>query len=358
MLIAKKIDRRNFFQIIGLGLSYNIFHRSGFPEDAMFINESFAPGTMNIGIGTMNYIPPYINLHKTGELKRRATVLFDIMRKCTLCPRECNTDRLSGQRGDCKANGELEISSVVPHYGEEPELVGKNGSGTIFFTNCPLHCVFCINYEISHYGKGQGRSVKYLAEAMLRLQKTGCHNINLVTPGHYLPHIISALDLAASRGLNIPIVYNSSGWEKLEMLRLLDGVVDIYLPDFKYFDSKIADKYSPGASSYPELTKKAIIEMNRQVGVAKIDESSGLISRGLMVRHLVMPNNISSSEMVMKWIGENLPKDTYINIMSQYRPTFKAGDYPLISRAITPVEYKNAISAARKAGLTKINIQG
>ncbi len=303
--------------------------------------------------------PGYLKLHQTGELKARAEVMWDMMSACRLCPRECENDRLRGQTGDyCNATSRLEVASFSPHFGEERPLVGRNGSGTVFFTHCGLLCVFCINWEISQGGAGQRVSISRLANMMLTLQRMGCHNINVVTPTHYAPHILFALDEAASKGLNLPLVYNTHGWERLEILYMLDGIVDIYLADFKYFDPEMADKYSPGAESYPEVTKKALIEMNRQVGVAGQGANNGIMQRGLMVRHLVMPNNVGGSEQVMNWIGENLPKDTYINIMSQYRPMFQAGDYPGINRRITVGEYRNAVNAARRAGLTNIDVQG
>ncbi len=304
-----------------------------------------------------SYEPGYIQLQQTGELKARGEILHDRMRHCDLCPRDCETDRLSGLRGDCNANADLEVSSASPHYGEEKELVGHGGSGTIFFTNCAMLCVFCLNYEISQQGSGRRQSINQLADAMLFLQRHGCHNINIVTPTHYIPHILLALDRAVPRGLNIPLVYNTGGWEKKEVLEFLDGVVDIYLADFKYDDAEAADKYSPGAYTYPEVTKEALLEMNRQVGVARTDEDSDLIYKGLMIRHLVMPENVARSDRVIRWIANNLPKDTYVNIMSQYTPMFKAFDYPEIARRITRSEYRNVVTIAQSAGLTNIRQQ-
>jgi putative pyruvate formate lyase activating enzyme len=192
---------------------------------------------------------------------------------------------------------------------------------------------------------------------MLRLQGVGCHNINLVTPTHYSAHILKALDIAAGKGLRLPIVYNTSGWERLEILKILDGIVDIYLPDIKYWDSEMSAKYSSGAETYPEITKEAILEMHRQVGVAK-PAKDGIMYRGLMIRHLVMPNNVGGSEKIMEWIAENLPKDTYVNIMSQYTPLYKAYDYPEISRRITVKEYIKVVNRAKELGLTNLDLQG
>lgn len=306
---------------------------------------------------TTTYEPGYLKLHRNSELKARGEIMWDMMRRCTLCPRQCETNRLRGRRGDCKSNSTLEISSVYPHFGEENELVGTNGSGTVFFTNCSLLCVFCINYEISHLGQGRTYTIRELANMMLLLQRQGCHNLNLVTPTHYAPHILLALDNAAARGFRLPVVYNTCGWEKLEVLQMLDGLVDVYLADFKYADAAAANKYSPGAGSYPEVTQQALREMHRQVGVANADISSGIMNRGLMIRHLVMPGNVAQSQKVMQWIASNLPKDTYVNIMSQYIPMFRAGEFPEIARRISLGEYQNAVNAARRAGLTNLRLQ-
>ena len=306
-----------------------------------------------------DFEPGYIKLHRTGELKARAEVMWDMMSACRLCPRECENDRIRGQKGDyCNATAQLRVSSFNPHFGEERPLVGRNGSGTIFFTHCAMLCVFCINWEISQGGAGRNYSIKQLSDMMLQLQRIGCHNINVVTPTHYAPHILLALDGAASRGLKLPVAYNTSGWERLEILHLLDGVIDIYLADFKYFDSDMANKYSPGADTYPEITKKALVEMNRQVGIADPHANRGILQRGLIIRHLVMPNNVGGSGDLLGWIAENLPKETYVNIMSQYRPMFNAHDYPEISRRLTVREYRDAVAAARNAGLINLDIQG
>jgi putative pyruvate formate lyase activating enzyme len=304
-----------------------------------------------------DFEPPYRRLHKSGELKKRGQTLWDIMDSCELCPRQCGVDRLEGDEGFCQASSQLEVSSYHPHFGEERPLVGKGGSGTVFFSNCGLRCVFCINWQISQGGEGSARTVEDLANMMLALQKRGCPNINIVTPTHYSPHVVLALDLAAANGLRVPLVYNTCGWERVEILRLLDGVVDIYLPDFKYADGAMAATYSSDARSYPEETQAALLEMQRQVGVAT-PAADGLMYRGLMIRHLVMPNDVGGSKRVMSWIAENLPKDTYVNIMSQYRPMYKAYDYPDISRPITRDEYKQVVDRAIDVGLTNLDVQG
>ena len=304
-----------------------------------------------------DFEPAYLELHRTGELKRRGEKLWEIMRSCKLCPRTCGIDRLGGNEGYCQASSQLEISSHHPHFGEERPLVGVGGSGTIFFTNCGLRCVFCINWKTSQEGEGWPRSIEEMAQMMLKLQETGCHNINVVTPTHYSPHIVLAVDMAAGRGLRLPLVYNTCGWERLEILKKLDGIVDIYLPDFKYSNGRMAAKYSSSSETYPEITKEALLEMHRQVGVAK-PAADGIMYRGLMIRHLVMPNRVAGTKKVVEWIAQNLPKDTYLNIMSQYRPMYKAFDYPEIARRITRKEFDEAIRWAKEAGLTNLDIQG
>ncbi|MCX8109991.1 MAG: radical SAM protein [Syntrophorhabdaceae bacterium] len=307
--------------------------------------------------GQVIFVPAYLKLHKNGELKKKGERLWARMEACNLCPRECGANRIKGQRGFCHSDAHLEVSGYHPHFGEEEPLVGRGGSGAIFLTNCSLRCVFCINWEVSQEGIGRRIDIENLAHIMLEIQKKGCHNINLVTPTHYSPHILLAIDRAASMGLRLPIVYNTCGWERLDILKELDGVVDIYLPDFKYADGPMAEKYSSGASTYPEITKKAILEMNRQVGVA-VPAKDGILYRGLIIRHLVMPNRVAGTKKIMEWIAENLPKDTYVNIMSQYTPVYKAKDYPEIARRITKEEYNEAVEWAKKAGLTRLDIQG
>ncbi|MGD9403360.1 MAG: radical SAM protein, partial [bacterium] len=242
-------------------------------------------------------------------------------------------------------------------FGEERPLVGKGGSGTVFFSNCGLRCVFCINWDISWEGRGKKRSLDDLAGMMIDLQERGCHNINIVTPTHYSPHVVLALDIAAGQGLRLPLVYNTCGWERVEILKMLDGVVDVYLPDYKYSEGHEAARYSSGAATYPELTQAALIEMNRQVGVAK-PAGDGLMYRGLVIRHLVMPNDVGGTRGVIGWIASNLPGETYFNIMSQYRPCYRAGEYPDIARRLTREEYAEAVAWAREAGLTNLDVQG
>ncbi len=303
-----------------------------------------------------SYKPAYLNLKK-DEIKKRAQKLWDMMEECCLCPRKCKTRRLSGKKGFCGADDKLIISSYHQHFGEEKPLVGKYGSGTIFFSHCSLKCIFCQNWEISHAGSGLKKSIEDLSEMMLELQITGCHNINLVTPSHYIPHILFALDIAITKELHIPVVYNTSGYELVEIIKQLDGIVDIYLPDFKYFDTKNSEKFSSDAKDYPEFAKNAILEMHRQAGVA-LTPADSIMKKGLMIRHLVLPNNVSGSKEIIKWISEHLPKNTYINIMSQYYPYYKAYEFPEISREINPDEYYEVIEYAKKCGLTNVEAQG
>ncbi len=305
-----------------------------------------------------DFVPGYVQLQESGKLSKRADELWDIMSNCRLCPRECGANRHRGQTGFCQSPGNrLFISSAMPHFGEERPLVGRGGSGTIFLTHCSLRCVFCQNYEISHLGRGHERGVEEMAGMMLQLQRLGCHNINFVTPTHYSAFILKALNEASARGLRVPVVYNTCGWERLEILALLDGVVDIYLPDFKFWDSDHSIELTAGTDDYPDLTKEAILEMHRQVGVARPNRN-GVMQRGLMIRHLVMPNEVGGSVEILDWVTENLPKDTYVNIMAQYNPYHKAFDFPEISRRITGEEYRQVVDHAKELGLTNLDIQG
>lgn len=305
----------------------------------------------------MEFTPGYVKLYKSGELKRRGEFLWSAMESCNLCPRLCAVNRIEGERGVCGADAQLQVASYHPHFGEEAPLVGNHGSGTIFMSHCNLRCSFCINWEISHRGEGSVQTVDELAKMMLALQRMGCSNINVVTPTHYSPHILLALHSAAEKGLNIPLVYNTCGWERMEVLQLLDGVVDIYLCDFKYYDSAMAARFSCDAHSYPQVTQQALLEMHRQVGEA-VPKPNGLMYGGLMIRHLVMPNNVSGTQEVLGWIYNNLGANTYINLMSQYMPVYKAQSDTLIGRRITSKEYMEAVGFANKLGFTNLEIQG
>jgi len=298
--------------------------------------------------------PGYITLHRSGELRKKGETLWEILKDCRLCPRECRVNRPAGETGFCNATSRLRVASFHPHYGEERPLVGTGGSGTIFFSHCNLGCVFCQNWDISHGGAGTDCEIGDLAGMMLRLQENGCHNINIVTPTHYSPHVVLALDRAASGGLRIPLVYNTSGWERREILEILDGIVDIYLADFKYMDPVHAARYSSDAKNYPSVTRDALLEMNRQVGVAVPDEG-GIIHRGLMIRHLVMPDDVSGSLEAVEWIASHLPAQTYVNIMMQYRPAYRAHDHPAINRPVTRDEYEAVVRMAGEQGLTSLD---
>jgi putative pyruvate formate lyase activating enzyme len=300
------------------------------------------------------WIPAYEKLEKEGKLAQRVKQAYALFENCHLCPRRCGVNRKKGEKGFCRAPLKLVIFSASPHFGEEISLVGQNGSGTIFFSNCNLRCLFCQNWPISLEGRGEECEDEELAETMLKLQKIGCHNINLVTPTHVMPNILNATRMALKKGLRVPLVYNTSGYERLEILKILDGIVDIYMPDMKYMDPDKAAKYSAGASDYPEVTKKAIIEMNRQVGVLHTDKQ-GFALRGVIIRHLVMPNRVAGTEKFTKWVAQALPKSTYVNIMPQYRVEYKAYEHQEIARGITVQEFLEAMEWAEKNGLTNLD---
>jgi putative pyruvate formate lyase activating enzyme len=294
----------------------------------------------------MTTLPSYVGLHERGELDKRIQLLNEILKECRLCPRECRVNRLDGEIGYCKAGAESMVSSVFPHFGEEAPLVGKHGSGTIFLTHCNLRCIFCQNYDISHLGRGQPMTTSEVAGAMLRLQDLGCHNINFVTPSHYTPQIVASLPRAIEMDLRLPIVYNCSGYESIEVIQLLDGVVDIYMPDAKYMDEGYSKAFS-NAPDYPEVLRKVLKEMHRQVGDLKIN-SMGIAERGLLIRHLVMPHGAASSESVLKFIAEEISVHSYVNIMEQYRPEYRADEYPEIDRRITGKEYLETVQLAKR----------
>lgn len=293
--------------------------------------------------------PSYIKLYERGELDERIERLYKILESCELCPRKCKVNRLKGEKGYCRSGRELVISSYGPHFGEERELVGRYGSGTIFLTNCNLLCVYCQNYDISHLGSGEETSIDGAAEIMLGLQNRGCHNINLVTPTHFAPQLVEAMEAAAERGLRLPLVWNCSGYENVDVIKLLDDIVDIYMPDIKYGEGEPAKRYS-NAPDYFQRSMEAVKEMHRQVGDLKVDERD-IAYRGLLIRHLVLPNNLAGSEKVLKFISEELSKECYVNIMAQYRPCGKAYEYGELSRRPTLNEYYSVIDFARKLGL-------
>ncbi|HSB81665.1 MAG TPA: radical SAM protein [Candidatus Methylomirabilis sp.] len=296
--------------------------------------------------------PAYLEFHRSGELRRRSEAAQQILATCRLCPRECGVRRLDGETGVCGAGSQAVVSSYGPHFGEEAPLVGFGGSGTIFLAHCNLCCVFCQNYEISHQGGGRAVCPHEFAQMMLELQRQGCHNINFVTPTHEVPQILQALLLAVEGGLRLPLVYNSGGYDSLETLRLLDGVMDIYMPDLKYGDAAMGKRYS-GVENYPEVARAALREMHRQVGDLALDER-GIATRGVLVRHLVLPNGLAGTADVVRFLAD-LSKDMYVNLMNQYHPWYRANEEPLLSRRITRKEFDEALSLARDAGLHRLD---
>lgn len=300
-----------------------------------------------------SFIPGYIKLHETGELQKRIDKAYHTLEDCVVCPRKCHVDRIKGEYGVCRVGSFPMVSSYNPHFGEERPLVGSHGSGTIFLTSCNLRCIFCQNWEISHLMQGGEISVKELSLMMLHLQRLGCHNINFVTPTHQVPQIIASLPYAIEKGLNIPLVYNSGGYEMVETIRLLDGIFDIYMPDFKYGDNTVAMRLSK-APDYVEIAKAAIREMHRQVGDLVMDER-GIAQRGLLIRHLVLPEGLAGTREVMRFIATELSKNTYVNIMDQYRPCYKASDFPPMDRRISREEFDEAVRIAQEEGLARLD---
>jgi putative pyruvate formate lyase activating enzyme len=301
--------------------------------------------------------PAYYRLEKEGLFAERLEQASQILKSCQLCPCCCKVNRCEGEKGFCQAPARAVVNSYQPHFGEEGPLVGRGGSGTIFFSYCSLRCVFCQNWTIAHQGQGREVDAEEMAAMMLILQDMGCHNINLVTPTHFMPSILQAIHLAMQKGLKLPICYNTSGYERPEMIKLLDGIVDIYLADFKFMSGNQAAHYTLAeASDYPMVAKAALKEMHRQVGNLICDENNIAMS-GLMIRHLVMPDHAAGTREFVSWAAAELSPQTYVNIMPQYRPSHMAKRYQKISRAITPHEYNEALTWAREAGLTNLDEQ-
>jgi putative pyruvate formate lyase activating enzyme len=298
--------------------------------------------------------PAYLRLLRTGELHDRTRQAWARLADCDLCPRDCHVDRRLTTRGAvCRTGERAVLASFGPHFGEERPLVGTNGSGTVFFAWCNLRCQFCQNYEISQRGAGEAVGPGALAAVMLRLQTLGCHNINLVTPSHVVPQILAAVLAAAEQGLRLPLVYNTGGYDALVSLRLLDGVVDIYMPDMKYADEALARTYSK-VRNYPAINRAAVREMHRQVGDLVVDED-GVARRGLLVRHLVLPAGIAGTAEIVRFLAEEISPHTYLNVMDQYRPCYTAQRLPPIDRPITRDEYVEAVRLARAAGLQRLD---
>jgi putative pyruvate formate lyase activating enzyme len=298
----------------------------------------------------MTFNPSYIEVYRSGELNKRIEKIAEIYKQCTLCPHKCKVDRTVSSEGKCRSGSMPIVSSASPHFGEEPPLVGYHGSGTIFFTHCNLHCIYCQNYDISQLSGGREISYEQLAELMIHLQKTGCHNINFVTPTHMVYPILTALKKAIDIGLNIPLVYNSGGYDSVDTIKLLDGVFDIYMPDFKYYSDESGLTLS-NAPSYPQVARMAISEMHRQVGDLQLNEK-GIAFRGLLVRHLVLPEHTDESKKIIDFVA-SLSLNTYLNIMDQYRPAYRAYECRSLTRRISNEEYQELIDYAFKLGLTR-----
>ena len=295
----------------------------------------------------------YARLHRNGQLLSRVEEARRRLAHCELCPGRCGVDRTAGHAGRCQTGRWARVASYHGHFGEEPPLVGRHGSGTIFFSGCNLHCCYCQNHEISQRACGDVVGPEQLATIMLELQDAGCHNVNLVSPSHVVPQILEALLLAAESGLRVPLVYNTGGYDDLDTLRLLDGVVDIYMPDMKYGDEETGRRFS-GVAGYPAVNQAAVGEMFRQVGNLAVDEF-GVARRGLLVRHLVLPNGLAGTDAVCAFLAEEVSLHVYVNIMDQYRPCYLAARQPLLSRPVTRDEYRHAVAIARMHGLTRFD---
>jgi len=300
-----------------------------------------------------DFQPGYLKLYQTKELFKRIDILNQALSSCQLCPRKCKVNRLKDEKGICKTGRLAHVSSFGPHFGEESPLVGTGGSGTIFFTHCNLGCIFCQNYDISHIGEGYTVEDEELAEMMLKLKRMGCHNINFVTPTHVVAQILRALPMAIEKGLDLPLVYNTGGYDLVFTLKFLDGVFDIYMPDFKYSDPEVAKKLSD-APDYPEIAKSALLEMHRQSGDL-ITDKKGVAQRGPIIRHLLLPENLAGTEEVMKFISSEISKDSYVNVMDQYHPAYSAKDFPALDRRITSQEYNDALNLAKTYGLHRLD---
>jgi len=297
--------------------------------------------------------PVYLRTLREGALSGKVEQARQMLKDCHVCPRDCRVNRIEGETGFCGIGARARVSSANPHFGEESPLVGSGGSGTIFFTSCNLKCIFCQNYEISHFMEGEEVDGPSLGGIMLGLQRIGCHNINFVTPSHMVPQILEAVEWAAENGLQVPLVYNTGGYDSVETLMLLDGVVDIYMPDLKFMDPQIS-KEMMDAEDYPDIVRKAIMEMDRQVGDLQINDR-GIATRGLLVRHLVMPKNLADTREAMRFLAKEVSTNTYVNIMNQYRPCGRAFDHPDINRSVKRDEYLQAIEAAQQEEITRLD---
>ena len=317
------------------------------------MNRNQSPNTSNGG-RCNSFIPAYRDLLESSELARRSKQAYQHLEDCDLCARYCHMNRRETIKGAvCRTGERAIVNSFGAHHGEEDPLRGWNGSGTIFFSWCSLRCVFCQNWEISQKGRGQEVEPETLAKMMLQLQSQGCHNINFVTPSHVVAQIIAAVEIAAEQGLNIPLVYNTGGYDSPEALALLDGIIDIYMPDMKYGDSRLARQYSK-VRNYVEVNFAAVKEMHRQVGDLQLN-ADGIALRGLLVRHLVLPANIAGTDKVLAFLAKEISTNTYLNLMDQYYPCYRADDYPLLARPITGGEYAQALKLAEQYGIHRLD---
>lgn len=307
-------------------------------------------------LSSEDFTPAYVATYRSGQLKQKVAEALELLRSCSLCPRNCGVNRLADKRGVCGVGRRARVSSAFPHLGEEDCLRGWRGSGTIFFSGCNLRCVFCQNYEISQLGEGDEINAPELAGLMLKLQAAGCHNINFVTPTHVVPQILEALLIAVEAGLRLPLVYNTGGYDIEHVIRILDGVVDIYMPDFKLWSAELCAKYLT-ARDYADAARNAVKLMHEQVGVLRVDKS-GLAQRGVLIRHLVMPGMLDETAQIMRWVANELSPDTFVNVMDQYRPEHKVlsdPQYAAIGRRITGAEFNRAVALAKAAGLWRFD---
>jgi len=300
-----------------------------------------------------SFEPSYIGTAAQGLLKEKIATAYNMLKSCVLCPRRCGVNRLAGETGTCNTGKSAWVSSYHPHFGEEDPLVGSRGSGTIFFTHCNLMCLFCQNFDISHQGNGQPVSDDELADIMLALQNQGCHNINFVSPSHVVPQMLSAIEIAANKGLSVPLVFNTGGYDRVATLKLLEGVFNIYMPDFKFWDPRIAENACQ-AGDYPEIARRSLLEMHRQVGDLQVD-AQGIARHGLLIRHLVLPDGLAGTRKIMKFIAQRLSRNSYVNIMSQYRPCGRADEVKGLNSTLSTDEYHLAVQAAKEEGITRLD---
>lgn len=297
--------------------------------------------------------PVYLDTHRSGLLRCKVEQAESALSSCELCPKQCRADRLAGELGACRTGRFARLNCYKAHVGEETPLLGQNGSGTFFFACCNLQCIFCQNHELSHGGEGREVSANELADMMMILQDSGCSNIHFITPTHVVPQILAAVDMAIPRGLSVPLVYNSSGYESVDTLKLLAGVVDIYMPDFKFWDPDVSEKLC-GARDYPEIARQAISEMHHQVGDLVMDDS-GRARRGLLLRHLILPSGLAGTRDIMRFVAREISRNTYVNIMPQFKPYWRSKQVRELLKPVTEADYACALRAAREEGITRID---